>query len=124
MLGTVARRSPRSRSGVARVRAWRAGDARITRLDVRVVAAVATFQRRDPAPQPFPDDLPADVGDAVDREPEVLEDRAGRRRGTEMVQPDDRALVTDPALPAERHTNLDAHPLLDSRRQHLVPVRL
>jgi hypothetical protein len=39
---------------------------------------------------------------AVGREPEVLEDRARRRRRAEMVEPDDRALVADPALPAER----------------------
>ena len=49
-----------------------------------------------------------DVGDALGGEPEVLEDRAGRRRRAEVVEPDDRALVADPALPAERHADLDA----------------
>ena len=67
---------------------------------------------------------PGDVGDAVGGEPELLEDRAGRRRRAEVVEPDDRALVADPALPAERDAGLDADPLADGRRQDRVAVRL
>ena len=48
----------------------------------------------------------------------------GRRRRAEVVEPDDRALVADPALPAERHADLDADALADRRRQHRVAVRL
>src|SRR6478672_3055350 len=44
---------------------------------------------------------------AVDREAELLEDRPGRGARAEMVEPDDRALVSDPAVPTERHTGLD-----------------
>ena len=65
-----------------------------------------------------------DVGDAIGGEPELLEDRAGRRRRAEVVEPDDRALVADPALPAERDADLDADPLADGRRQDRVAVRL
>ena len=49
---------------------------------------------------------------------------AGRRRCTEMVEPDDRALVADPALPAERDADLDADPLAHGRRQDRVAVCL
>ena len=74
-------------------------------LERRVLAASPRWpgsQRRDPAAQALADDAPGDVGDALGREAELLEDRAGRRRRAEVVEPDDRALVADPALPAER----------------------
>ena len=45
-----------------------------------------------------------------DGEPELLEDRPGRRRRPEVVEPDDRALVAGPAVPAERDTGLDGDP--------------
>ena len=66
----------------------------------------------------------ADVGDAIGGEPEVLEDRPGRRRRAEVIEPDDRALVADPALPAERHADLDADALAHGRRQDRVAVGL
>ena len=69
--------------------------------------------RRDAAAQAVAHDAPADVGDALRGEPELLEDRAGRRRRAEVVEADDRALVADPALPAERHADLDADALAD-----------
>ena len=78
------------------------------RIGVDLRAEVAAVQRRDAAAEALADDPPADVGDALDREAEVLEDRPGRRRRPEVVEPDDRALVADPALPAERDADLDA----------------
>ena len=41
-----------------------------------------------------------------------------------MVESDDRALVADPALPAERDADLDAHALAHRRSQDLLPVGL
>ena len=82
------------------------------------------MQRRDAAAQAVANDAPGDVGDALDREPELLEDRAGGRRRAEVVEPDDRPLVADPALPAERDAGLDADALADARRQDRVAVRL
>ncbi len=85
---------------------------------------VPAVDRRDAALEALADDAPTDVSDARGREPEVLEDRARRRRRAEMVEPDDRALVADPALPAERDTDLDADTLADVRRQDLIAIRL
>ena len=87
------------------------------------VGEVPALDGPDPPAQPVAHDAPADVRDARHGEPELLEDRAGRRRGAEVVEPDDRALVADPALPAERHADLDADALADRRRQHLVAIR-
>ena len=96
-------------SAVAGVRVIGPRDARVALAERRVLAAeVAPSTRRDPAVQPVEDPLAGDVDDPIDREPELLEDRAGRRRRAEMVEPDDRALVADPALPAERDAGLDA----------------
>jgi hypothetical protein len=89
-----------------------------------MTAGMVAVERRDPAVQAVADHLARDVRHAIRREPEVLEDRAGGRRGAEMVEADDGALVADPALPAERHPDLDADPLSHVRRQHAVPVRL
>ena len=44
--------------------------------------------------------------------------------GAVVVEPDDRALVADPALPAQRHADLDADPLADGRRQDRVAIGL
>ena len=65
-----------------------------------------------------------DVGHAVDREAELLEDRPGGGARPEVVDPDDRALVADVALPAQRHARLDGYALRHRRRQDLVAVRL
>ena len=97
----------------------------VARAERRVLAAeVAAVERRDAAAQAVADDPPGDVGDALGGEAEVLEDRAGRRRGAEVVEPDDRALVADPALPAERHADLDADALADGGRQDRLAVGL
>src|SRR4029078_32447 len=85
---------------------------------------VPAIERRDAALEPFAHDAPADVGHAVRRETEVLEDRPGRRRRTEVVESDDRASVADPALPTEGDADLDAHALADVRRKDGVAIRL
>ena len=78
---------------------------------------VARIEGRDPAAETVAHDPAADVGDVLGGEAEVLEDRRGRGARAEVVDPDDRALVADPALPAERDAGLDAQPLADGRRQ-------
>src|SRR3954470_2657910 len=88
------------------------------------MAEVAAVERRDPTLQPVTDHAPPDIGDTVRGEPEVLEDRPGRRRRAEVVEPDDRPLVADPALPAERHSDLDADALAHIRREDRVAIRL
>ena len=93
------------------------------RRERRVAAEVAAVERRDPAVEAVAHDRAA-TSATRRREPELLEDRAGRRRRPEVIEPDDRALVADPALPAERHADLDADALANGRRQDLVAVRL
>src|SRR6185436_2481915 len=81
------------RSGVAGVVAVAAVDARIASAQRRVFAAqseVARMQRRDPSAQALANDAPGNVGDALDREPELLEDGSGGGRRAEVVEPDDR----------------------------------
>ena len=56
------------------------GDPRLAEGDGRMVAEMAAVDSRDPATQTLADDATRDVGDALGGEPEVLEDRAGRRR--------------------------------------------
>src|SRR4051812_22128297 len=56
-------------------------------------AEVPAIDGRDPAVEPIADDTPADVGDPVRGEPEVLEDRPRWSRCAEVVEADDRALV-------------------------------
>src|SRR4029078_9172275 len=85
---------------------------------------VPAIERRDPALEPFAHDAPADVDHALRGETEVLEDRPGRPRRTEVVESDDRAFVADPALPTEGDADLDAHALANVRRQGGVPTRL
>src|SRR4026208_140453 len=79
---------------------------------------------RHPPLGPVAQGARADVGHAVRRETEVLEDRPGRRRRTEVVESDDRAFVADPALPTEGYADLDAHALADVRRKDGVAIRL
>jgi len=55
-------------------------------------------QRGDAPPEPVADHGPANLGDAVRGEAEVLEDGGGRRRRPEVVEPDDRPFVARPAL--------------------------
>src|SRR5262245_26694457 len=88
-------------------------DARVAAGDRRMVTGVRPAERRDAAVEPIADHFPGDVGDVLGREAELLEDRPGRRRRAEVVEPDDRALVADPALPAEWDPDLDADPLAD-----------
>src|SRR4029079_197244 len=85
---------------------------------------VPAIERRDAALEPFAHDAPADGGHAVRRETEVLEDRPGRRRRTEVVKSDDRAFVADPALPTEGDADLDAHALANVRRGARLAIRL
>src|SRR5688572_31253610 len=85
---------------------------------------MAALDGRDAAVEAVAHDASSDVGHAFCGEPELLEDRARRCRRTEVVEADDRALVADPALPAERHADLDADPLAHGRWQDRVPVRL
>ena len=68
---------------------------------------VARLEGRDRPADLAGEHVASDAGDAIDREAELLEDRPGRRRRAEVVEADDRALVADPALPAERHAGLD-----------------
>src|SRR5688572_25873057 len=88
------------------------------------MAEMTAVDGRDTAAQALPNHAPADVRHALRGEPELLEDRARRRRGAEMVEADDRTLIAHPTLPAERHADLDADALADGRRQHGVAVRL
>ena len=76
---------------------------------------VAGLERRDRPADLAGEHVAGDVGDAIDGEAELLEDRAGRRRRAEVVEPDDRALVADLALPAERDAGLDRDPLAGRR---------
>ena len=85
---------------------------------------VARVERRDGATDLSADDAAGDVDDAIHGEAELREDRARRRRGPEMIDPDDRPLVADPALPAERGARLDADTLPHRRRQDGVSVGL
>src|SRR5690349_23375954 len=68
------------------------------------------------------EDALGDVDDAIDREPELLEDRPGRSARAEVVETDDRALVTDPAIPAHRHAGFDGDPRTHRRRQDGLAV--
>ena len=52
----------------------------------------------------------------------MLEDRGRRGARAEMVDPDDRTLVADVALPAERDAGLDAQPLASGDRQDRVAI--
>ena len=83
---------------------------------------VAGVDGRDAAAEAVADDPPGDLGDALRGEAEVLEDRRPGGARPEVVDPDDRALVADLALPAERDPGLDAQPLPDPRREDLVAV--
>ena len=90
----------------------------------RHVPEVPAVERRDAPLEALTDDAPTHVSHAVRREAEVLEDRLRRRRRAEMVEPDDRALIADPALPAERDTDLYADTLANVRRQDQIAIRL
>src|SRR3954464_2643014 len=70
------------------------------------------------------EDALRDCRDAVDREAELLEDRPGRRARAVVIEPDDGAVGTDPAIPAEGDAGLDRNPSADVRRQDGVSVGL
>src|SRR5919202_4825705 len=62
--------------------------------------------------------------DVFGREVQVLVDVGIWRRRAEAVQTDDVALLSNPALPAERRGGLDRQPCGDRRRQHPIAVAL
>src|SRR4051795_3542777 len=98
-------------------------DARVLAVQRRMVA-VRHRERLEPPVKALADHAPPDVRDPVRREPELLEDRARGRGGAEVVDPDDRALVADPALPAHRDPGLDGDPLADRRRKDAITIGL
>src|SRR3954467_8695848 len=83
---------------------------------------MAGLERRDRAADLAREDVAGDPDDAVDREPELLEDRSGRRRCAEMIETYDRSLVADPAVPAERDARFDRDPGPDGSRQHGLSI--
>src|SRR5262245_53989704 len=60
--------------------------------------------------------------DARDVEAVVLEDRLGRRRGAELVDPDHGPLRADPLRPPERRARLDRNAGAAARRQDRLAI--
>src|SRR6185369_6511941 len=93
----------RDRSAVAGVGRRRPVDARVAVVERRMAAArrrqVTGLEGLERAANRARQHVPSDRDDPIDAEPELLEDRPGRRRRAEMVEPDDRAVVADPAVP-------------------------
>src|SRR4051812_2235467 len=112
------------RSGMSGIGAAGPGDPGLAWRQCRVTPEMTAVHGRDPASKAVADDAATDLGDTLGGEPELLEDRPCRRRRAVMIEPDDRALVTDPPLPPERDADLDADTLADGRWQDLVPIRL
>src|SRR5206468_8523008 len=77
---------------------------------------VAGIERRLAAPEPTFRDAAAHLGHVVHGEAEMLEDGRPRRRRAEVLDAHHRALLADPALPAEPDARLDAQPSADGRR--------
>src|SRR4051794_39564566 len=110
-----------ARSAVAGV--GRAGplDARVAMVEGRVAAVaapdhpmmvtarrgeVSRFARGLRSADRAVEDAAGPRNDPIPRETEVLEDRPRGRGRAEVIEPDDRPLVADPAIPAERHARL------------------
>ena len=75
-------------------------DARIASAQRRMLATkseVARMQRRDPSAQALADDTPGNVGDALDREPELLEDGSGGAEAPKWSSP-----TIAPSSPTQR----------------------
>src|SRR3954447_16410908 len=78
----------------------------------------------DSAPDAAADNATGHVRDSLRREPELGEDREGRRRRPEMIDPEDRAFVARVALPAGARAGLDRDPAADVARDHGLAIRL